>query len=178
MQHTAPCIPTEFNLAEQLHDLKVLCRKNSIKELKSRQLLGQLCITPNKNEHLPVSVKGFCRTVGGESCMLFLKTELRNHLMLEFWVSEIAKAGCSPHWPHKSLQLAAQQEPRSCRGSLLSVELQSYCGARLNCWIKHSRSPASGSLWQLCPGTKSSIDAITASAAVSWVTALQLGKVC
>jgi len=38
MQHTAPCIPAEFNLAERLQDLKVLCSKNSVKKMKTRQL--------------------------------------------------------------------------------------------------------------------------------------------
>lgn len=56
-------------------------------------------------------------------------------------MSKIGKASCSPWWPWKSLQLAAQQEPRSCLGSLLCVQPQSYPRARLNCWIKHSHSP-------------------------------------
>lgn len=56
-------------------------------------------------------------------------------------MSKIGKASCSPWWPWKSLQLAAQQEPRSCLGSLLCVQPQSYPRARLNCWIKHFHSP-------------------------------------
>lgn len=63
MQNVFPCIPTEFNLAERFRStLQEELNKNV--ELAALRPALQLHITRNKNEHLPVPVKGFCRTVG------------------------------------------------------------------------------------------------------------------